>query len=104
MARLKLSNEPRRDHAAYIASWLELLKNDTRAVFHAARRAQEATDWMAQNYERQKIQKEPGKELAQGSLAANTRQKERCAEDDREVRFPPIPRDRTRDHDRERDR
>jgi antirestriction protein ArdC len=104
MARLRLSNEPRQDHAAYIASWLELLKNDKRAIFSAASRAQEATDWMAQNYERQKIQKEPGNELAQAPKIADTRYKGRSAPDDEEVRFAPIARDRARDLERERDR
>lgn len=32
--------------AAYIASWLELLKTDSRAIFTAAARAQAAADWM----------------------------------------------------------
>jgi antirestriction protein ArdC len=30
-------NEPRPDHAAYIAHWLEILDNDCRAVFRAAK-------------------------------------------------------------------
>ena len=36
----------RPDHAAYIASWLEVLKNDSRAIFTAASKAQQAADWM----------------------------------------------------------
>ncbi len=43
---LGLSNEPRQDHAAYIASWLELLKDDNRAIFTAASKAQQAIDWL----------------------------------------------------------
>jgi antirestriction protein ArdC len=43
---LKLSNEPRTDHAAYIANWLELLRRDKRAIFAAASKAQQAVDWM----------------------------------------------------------
>jgi antirestriction protein ArdC len=43
---LKLSNEPRADHAAYIANWLELLRRDKRAIFAAASKAQQAVDWM----------------------------------------------------------
>lgn len=39
---LALSNEPRPDHAAYIASWLAILNADTRAVFTAARMASQA--------------------------------------------------------------
>lgn len=43
---LQLSAEPRSDHAHYIASWLKVLKEDKRAVFTAAGKAQEAVDWM----------------------------------------------------------
>jgi antirestriction protein ArdC len=45
-ADLGLANEPRPDHAAYVASWIEVFKNDRRAIFTAASRAQEAVDWM----------------------------------------------------------
>lgn len=45
-ADLDLEPEPRPDHAAYIASWLKALKNDKRAIFTAAGRAQAAVDWM----------------------------------------------------------
>ena len=46
LADLGLAHHPRPDHAAYIASWLKLLKNDPRAVFTAASKAQQAADWM----------------------------------------------------------
>lgn len=45
-ATLGLASEPRPDHAAYIASWLKVLKQDKRAIFTAAGKAQEAADWM----------------------------------------------------------
>jgi antirestriction protein ArdC len=45
-AELGIANEPRPDHAAYVASWIKVLKNDKRAIFTAASRAQEAVDWM----------------------------------------------------------
>ncbi|TWB21118.1 ArdC family protein [Nitrospirillum bahiense] len=45
-ADLGLASEPRPDHAAYIASWLKVLRNDPRAIFTAAARAQAAADWM----------------------------------------------------------
>lgn len=45
-SELSLSNEPRKDHADYIASWLKVLKNDKRAIFTAASKAQKAVDWM----------------------------------------------------------
>jgi antirestriction protein ArdC len=47
-AQLGLSTEPRADHAAYIDSWLKVLKADKRAIFTAASKAQQATDWMIQ--------------------------------------------------------
>jgi antirestriction protein ArdC len=46
MASLGLSVVPRDDHAGYVFSWLRTLKEDSRAVFTAASRAQHAVDWM----------------------------------------------------------
>ena len=46
-ADLDLTPETREDHAAYIASWLEVLKNDKRAIFSAAAHAQRAADFLA---------------------------------------------------------
>jgi antirestriction protein ArdC len=45
-SQLGLPTDPRTDHAPYIASWLQALKNDKRAIFTAAAKAQEALDWM----------------------------------------------------------
>jgi antirestriction protein ArdC len=45
-ATLGLSNEPREDHAAYLASWLRVLKGDKRAIFTAASKAQAAVDYL----------------------------------------------------------
>lgn len=45
-ADLNLSVEPRPDHARYIASWLEVLRSDSRAIFTAASKAQQIADWM----------------------------------------------------------
>jgi antirestriction protein ArdC len=44
-ADLSLTNEPRPDHAAYVANWLQVLKNDNRAIFTAAAKAQQAVDY-----------------------------------------------------------
>ncbi|MFN3558957.1 MAG: ArdC family protein [Brevundimonas sp.] len=44
MARLGIGAEPREDHAAYLASWLKVLKEDKRAIFTAASKAQAACD------------------------------------------------------------
>ena len=45
-ADLEITVEARDDHSSYIASWLNVLKNDTRAVFHAAAHAQRAVDFL----------------------------------------------------------
>jgi antirestriction protein ArdC len=41
-----LTPEVREDHAAYIASWIKVLKNDKRAIFTAASHAQRAADFL----------------------------------------------------------
>lgn len=48
-ADLDLTPEVRDDHAAYIGSWLEVLKNDKRAIFSAAAHAQRAVDFLNAN-------------------------------------------------------
>lgn len=45
-ADLGVSNQPRLDHAAYVAHWLQLLKNDTRAIFTASRLANQAANYL----------------------------------------------------------
>ena len=45
-ADLELSLEPREDHASYIASWLEVLAQDNRAVFTAAAHAERAAEYI----------------------------------------------------------
>jgi len=45
-ADLDLTPETREDHAAYIATWIEVLKNDKRAIFTAASYAQRAVDFL----------------------------------------------------------
>jgi antirestriction protein ArdC len=46
LADLGIAHHPRPDHAAYVASWLAALKDDSRAIFTAASKAQQAADWM----------------------------------------------------------
>ena len=46
LADLGIAHHPRPDHAAYVASWLRVLKSDPRAIFTAASKAQQAADWM----------------------------------------------------------
>lgn len=45
-ADLGLTPEPGTDHAAYIQSWLKVLKEDKRAIFSAAAHAQKAADYL----------------------------------------------------------
>jgi antirestriction protein ArdC len=45
-ADLGIAHKSRAEHAAYIASWIEILKDDPRAIFTAASKAQAAADWM----------------------------------------------------------
>jgi len=51
-AQLHLSAQPRPDHAAYVASWLRVLRADKRAVFTAAAKAQQAANWLTQAAQR----------------------------------------------------
>jgi antirestriction protein ArdC len=45
-ADLGLALEDRADHAAYIGSWLKVLRDDKRAIFGAAAHAQKAVDYL----------------------------------------------------------
>jgi antirestriction protein ArdC len=45
-ADLGITPEVREDHAAYIASWLTVLKGDKRFIFTAASHAQRAADYL----------------------------------------------------------
>lgn len=45
-ADLRVANDPRPDHAAYVANWLDVLKRDQRAIFTAARSASTAADYI----------------------------------------------------------
>jgi antirestriction protein ArdC len=47
-ADLSLQQEAREENAAYIASWLKVLKSDSRAIFSAAAHAQRAADYINQ--------------------------------------------------------
>jgi antirestriction protein ArdC len=45
-ADLEINLTPRADHASYIGSWLQVLRNDKRAIFQAAAYAQKAVDFL----------------------------------------------------------
>src|SRR3546814_1626586 len=45
-ATIGIKLHDREDHAAYLASWLQALRNEQRCIFTAARLAQDASDWL----------------------------------------------------------
>jgi antirestriction protein ArdC len=45
-AHLGIASEPRQDHAQYLASWLQILKGDKRAIFTAASKATQAMEYL----------------------------------------------------------
>jgi len=45
-ADLGIALEPRDDHASYLATWLKVLRSDSRAIFTAAAHAQRAADFL----------------------------------------------------------
>ena len=45
-ADLRITDEPRADHAQYLASWLSVLKADKKAIFTAASKASEAAAFL----------------------------------------------------------
>ena len=65
-ADLVLASEPRPDHAAYVASWLRVLRGDKRAIFTAAAKAQQAADWM---HAQQRAVAEEAEDMAQARAA-----------------------------------
>jgi antirestriction protein ArdC len=65
-ADLELTSEVRDDHAAYIASWIMVLKNDKRAIFSAASHAQPAADFLHGLQSSASLQAEAA--IANGSL------------------------------------
>lgn len=46
MAAIGLEGRPREDHASYLASWLGVLKQDSRAIFAAASAASKASEYL----------------------------------------------------------
>jgi antirestriction protein ArdC len=45
-AELGITQDVRPDHAQYLANWLQLLKDDPKAIFTAAARASEAVSYL----------------------------------------------------------
>jgi antirestriction protein ArdC len=52
-AELELDTEPRTDNAPYVENWLRVLKNDKRAIFSGASKAQQAVDWLLSRQNRE---------------------------------------------------
>lgn len=48
-AGLGLASEPHPQHASYIASWIKLLRDDSKAIFKAATLASQATDYLTRD-------------------------------------------------------
>ena len=63
-ADLGITPEVREDHAAYIASWLKVLKDDKRLIFSAASQAQRAADYLHSLQPRQTEETEDSKRAA----------------------------------------
>ena len=63
-ADLGIASSPRADHASYIASWLELLTDEPRAVFDAATQAQQAVEFLHALHERNATEQSAAAEAA----------------------------------------
>ena len=46
-ADLEVTNAPRSDHAAYVASWIKVLHRDPKALFTAASKASAAAEYLS---------------------------------------------------------
>lgn len=67
---LGLALEPKPEHAAYIESWLKVLKQDKKAIFHAASHAERAANHL-HSYQRQiELDSQPESESPQPQPAA----------------------------------
>src|SRR5919204_555230 len=66
-ADLGITPEPREDHAAYLASWLQVLREDKRAIFAAAAHAQRAVDFLHGLSAREAAVLTPAADAAEGT-------------------------------------
>jgi len=62
-----LGIEPTVRHADYLGAWLEVMREDSRAIFRAASAATKAADWLLDRYETQRAD---GAALSNAGLAA----------------------------------
>ena len=73
-ARLGFSGDHLENHAAYLASWLKVLKDDKRAIFTAASAAQAAADMVLANAGCGEATPLPASPAVQAEAAAQARQ------------------------------
>ena len=66
-ADLSITPEPREDHASYLAHWLEILREDKRAIFAAAAHAQRAVDFLDSLCSRETPSPQPVADAAEGT-------------------------------------
>jgi antirestriction protein ArdC len=66
-ADLGITPEPREDHASYLAHWLEILREDKRAIFSATAHAQRAVDFLHRLSPREEAVLEPVADVAEGA-------------------------------------
>jgi antirestriction protein ArdC len=59
---------PSVSHADYLGSWLEVLREDNRAIFRAASQASKAADWLLTRHEEAKASKLEGQERKQARI------------------------------------
>jgi antirestriction protein ArdC len=55
-------------HADYLGSWLEVLREDNRAIFRAASQASKAADWLLTRHEEAKASRLEGQEREQARI------------------------------------
>ncbi len=77
-ADLGLAPDVREENAAYIANWLEVLKNDKRAIFSAAAHAQRAAEFLheCQNNPAPKLKNTAESQAKAGEISAHLEAKE----------------------------
>lgn len=69
-ADLGLTLEPKLEHAAYIDSWLKVLKQDKKAIFHAASHAERAANHLHSYQNQIEPDPQPESESPQSQVAA----------------------------------
>jgi antirestriction protein ArdC len=83
-AELGITPEIREDHAAYIGHWLQILKEENRAIFRAAAHAQRAADFL------KALQPKPDADSSEQPSAVEASQRP-ATEETRPVECVPVP-------------